>query len=82
MQTDIVQADGTVLPNRSDVAGLRIFVVSNEVTLPSEDGQFPSYAPTVTVYPEITTNQQGDGRGDGTGLTRAEVDPSLLPQAS
>ncbi|KAL9100136.1 MAG: hypothetical protein Q9163_004452 [Psora crenata] len=74
----VVKADGTVLPNRSDVAGLLVFVVSNEVTLPPDDGEFPVYAPTVKVHPSITTNPQGNGRGDGTGLTRADVPAALL----
>ena len=69
----VVQGDGTVLPNRSDVAGLLVFVVSNEVTLPPDEGYYPIYAPTVKTHPSITTNLQGAGRGDGTGLTQANA---------
>ena len=60
--------NGTILENRSDVGGLTVFVVSNEVTLPRDASQFPTYAHDVTIYPEITTNRAGTGRGDGTGL--------------
>ena len=72
----VVQGDGTVLPNRSDVAGLLVFVVSNEVTLPPDEGEFPTYAPTVKVHPSITTNVQGGGRGEGTGLTAGNAPAS------
>lgn len=72
----VVQGDGTILPNRSDVAGLLVFVVSNEVTLPADEGEFPIYAPTVQVHPSITTNLQGGGRGDGTGLTHENAPAS------
>ena len=73
----VVQGDGTVLPNRSDVAGLLVFVVSNEVTLPSDEGEYPIYAPDVKVHPSITTNVQGGGRGDGTGLTLDNAPASI-----
>ena len=65
----VVKGDGTVLPNRRDVAGLLVFVVSNEVTLPADEGEYPIYAPDVKVHPSITTKEYGGGRGDGTGLT-------------
>ena len=57
------------MTDRSAVEGLTVFVVSQEVTLPEGDAGFPSYAPSVTPYPQITTNAQGGGRGEGTGLT-------------
>ena len=68
-----VQSDGTVVDNRSEVHGLKVFVISNEVTLPEDDTKLPIYAPDVTVYTDITTNKQRTGRGNGTGLVREEV---------
>lgn len=50
-----------------------MLVVSNEVTIPEDEGRLPIYAPDVTLYPEITTNQQGGGRGGGTGLTAGDL---------
>ena len=69
-----LQSDGTVLEDKSHVKGLLVFVVSNEVTIPEDDTQLPIYAPNVQIHPEVTTNREGTGRGDGTGLTR-----DLLP---
>lgn len=51
------------------MAGLQVFVVTNEVTLPEDDSQLPTYADDVVIHPEITTNRNGGGRGEGTGLT-------------
>lgn len=70
-----VQSDGTVLDDRSVVGGLKVFVVSNEVTIPEDDTKPPIYAPDVTVHADITTNARGGGRGDGTGLARGVVPP-------
>lgn len=67
------QGDGTIVNTRSDVRGLVVFVVSNEVTVPASDGQLPIYAPDVTIHPEITMNRDGEGRGDGTGLTAGQM---------
>jgi tyrosinase len=68
-----LQTDGTIVENRSDVNGLTVFVVSNEVTVPEDEAQPPIYAPDVTIYPEITTNVNGGGRGEGTGLTADDM---------
>lgn len=59
----------TVLDNRGAVDGLTVFVVSNVVTVPNGIDEMPIYDDNVTVYPEITTNRDGAGRGEGTGLT-------------
>ncbi len=67
------QSDGTVVDNRSDVEGLKVFVISNEVTLPEDDTKLPIYAPDVTIYPDITTNVQRTGRGNGTGLVHDDL---------
>lgn len=42
-------------------------------TIPEDDTQLPIYAPDVAIYPAITTNRQGSGRGDGTGLTESDI---------
>ena len=61
--------DGTEA-SRGDVDDLVVSVASNEVELPTHDGELPRYAPDVTIYPEITTKADGStGRGEGTGLT-------------
>jgi tyrosinase len=52
---------------------LTVFVVSNKVTLPEDNSKFPIYADDVTIYPEITTRLNGEGRGDGTGLTAGDL---------
>ena len=65
----VVLVDGAEA-NRGDVADLLVSVVSNKVTLPSNDTDLPHYEPTVTVYPEVTTKVDNETpRGDGTGLT-------------
>lgn len=69
----VARGDGTIVNTRSDVRGLVVFVVSNEVTVPKSDGQLPIYAPDVTIHPEITTNMDREGRGDGTGLTAGQI---------
>ena len=48
---------------------MTVFVVSNKVTVPDDPDEMPIYDEEVTVYPEITTKQNGAGRGEGTGLT-------------
>lgn len=67
--TKSTQKDGTILDNRGLVDGLTVAVVSNEVTIPENDNLLPIYAPTVELYPQITTNLHGGGRGEGTGFT-------------
>lgn len=64
--------DGQVLEDRSQVDGLIVFVVTNEVTLPA-DGSRPTYAPDVVIHPQITTNRTGTGRGNGTGLIQGQM---------
>lgn len=49
--------------------GLTVFVVSNKVTLPEDESQPPVYAEGVTIHAEVTTKPNGEGRGEGTGLT-------------
>ncbi|KAJ3538313.1 hypothetical protein NM208_g5955 [Fusarium decemcellulare] len=67
---EVIDKDGTRLRSRRDhLEGLLIGVVSNKVTLPQTNG-FPNYSDYITVYPEITTKQDGiRGRGEGTGVT-------------
>ncbi|KAL9621323.1 MAG: hypothetical protein Q9160_004214 [Pyrenula sp. 1 TL-2023] len=65
----VAELDGTIVEDRSEVANLTVYVVSNEVKLPEDNSQLPVYAPDVTIYPEITTARNGEGRGNGTGLT-------------
>ena len=73
IQADNEQVDGTIVPDQSQVSKLTVFVVTNEVELPEEPDRLPSYAADVTVYPDITTNRDGEGRGHGTGLTAANA---------
>ncbi|OCL03657.1 Di-copper centre-containing protein, partial [Glonium stellatum] len=63
----VATGDGNIVDNRSNVDHLTVFVVSNEVTVPENEAQLPIYAPDVKIYPEITTNMNGGGRGEGTG---------------
>ena len=62
----VTNLGGTVL-SRSDVAGLLVGVVSNEVTLPATSNELPRYSPDVVPWPDITKNQDNAPRGDGTG---------------
>ena len=62
-----------MVEDRRRVTGLRVFVISNEVTLPEDESELPIYAHNVVIHPEITTNANGSGRGDGTGLTAGGV---------
>jgi tyrosinase len=68
------QSDGTVVEQRAQVDGLTVFVVSNKVTVPIHDNSMPTYEETVDIHAAVTTNLNGTGRGDGTGLTQAEAD--------
>jgi tyrosinase len=67
-----VESGGSIVQDRSEIAGLTVFVVSNKVTLPESETELPIYDEDVTIYPEITTNMNGAGRGDGTGLTAGD----------
>jgi len=49
--------------SRAGMEGLKVMVVSNEVTVPEGEAELPVFAEGVTVHPEATR-----GRGDGTGL--------------
>lgn len=70
---DAIQ-NGTVLDDRSQLPGLKVFVVSNEVTIPEDENQTPTYAHDVRIHPEITTKEDGSaGRGEGTGLVVGET---------
>lgn len=64
--------NGAVIEDRSQLPGLTVFVVSNEVTLPEDESHPPRYAPDVTIHRDVTTNRTGGGRGNGTGLARGE----------
>ena len=61
--------NGAVLDDRSQLPGLKVFVVSNEVTVPEDETQLPTYAFNVTIHADVTTKPDGTGRGEGTGLT-------------
>ncbi|KAL2672722.1 hypothetical protein Neosp_013436 [[Neocosmospora] mangrovei] len=70
---EVVDQNGQRLKRRrDDLAGLLVGVVSNEVTLPDTENDFPTYSEYVKVYPEITTNREGNGRGEGTGVTEGQ----------
>lgn len=69
----MIQNDGTVVEDRSRITGLTVFVVTNEVTLPEDEDALPIYAHDVAIHPEITTKANGNGRGDGTGLTDRDM---------
>ncbi|KAI8651642.1 Tyrosinase [Fusarium keratoplasticum] len=70
---EVVDQNGQRLRRRrDDLAGLLVGVVSNEVTLPDTENGFPSYSEYIKVYPEITTNREGNGRGEGTGVTEGQ----------
>lgn len=47
-------------------------MISNEVTIPTADDEFPVYSEHVQVHPDCTTARNGEGRGEGTGL----IDPN------
>ncbi|KAM5360882.1 hypothetical protein ACJZ2D_013449 [Fusarium nematophilum] len=68
---EVVDKDGRRLRSHRDrLDGLLVGVVSNEVTLPEAVDGFPRYSEYITVYPEITTKEDGSrGRGEGTGIT-------------
>lgn len=50
----VSMADGSEVP-RGDVQNLVVSVVRNEVTIPENLDELPIYAPSVGIYPEITT---------------------------
>ena len=62
-----------MLADRSQVPGLTVFVISNEVTVAEDEDQPPVYAEDVTIHADITTNRDGVGRGNGTGLTASDM---------
>jgi tyrosinase len=68
---EAVSEEGQRLQNhRNLVEGLLVGVVSNEVTLPETRYEIPRYSPKITIYPEITTKEDGrSGRAEGTGIT-------------
>lgn len=68
---EVVDKHGHKLQGHRDaVEGLLVGVVSNEVTLPENDYTLPRYSQDITIYPEITTKQDGSrGRAEGTGVT-------------
>lgn len=60
--------------HRDAVDGLLVGVVSNEVILPPNDYELPRYSQYITIYPEITTKQDGShGRAEGTGVTEENM---------
>ncbi|KAM0812686.1 putative tyrosinase [Seiridium cardinale] len=68
---EVVDNQGQRLQSRrSDVDGLLVGVVSNRVKLPATEHDLPRYSPDITIYPEITTKQDGcSGRAKSTGIT-------------
>jgi tyrosinase len=68
---EVVDKHGNKLHGHRDaVEGLLVGVISNEVTLPEDGYTLPRYSQDITIYPEITTKQDGSrGRAEGTGLT-------------
>lgn len=64
---------GQLLDDPSAVTGLKVFVVTNDVTVPDDLNTIPQYAPEVRIHTGITTNLNGEGRGKGTGLVEGEV---------
>jgi tyrosinase len=69
--------NGAKIDDRSSVDGLKVFVVTNEVTLPQHENELPTYEYDVTPVLEITTKLGGEGgRGEGTGLTRMDLLPA------
>lgn len=66
--SDLIQASSTEHA-RGEVPDLVVSVISNQVTVPAGDDEFPEYSDDVQVHPEITTARNGEGRGEGTGLT-------------
>lgn len=65
---EVVDKHGNKLHgHRNAVEGLLVGVISNEVTLPENAYSLPRYSPDITIYPEITTKQDGrHGRAEGT----------------
>jgi tyrosinase len=68
---EVVNEEGQRLQSHRDlVEGLLVGVVSNEVTLPENIYEVPRYSQEITIYPAITTKQDGSsGRAEGTGIT-------------
>lgn len=59
--------------SREELENLLVSVVTNEVTIPSSPGGLPQYADVVVPRPEVTTNRNGVGRGNGTGYTGGQL---------
>ncbi|KAI3322315.1 common central domain of tyrosinase-domain-containing protein [Xylariaceae sp. AK1471] len=72
---EVVDREGRRLQSHRDaVDGLLVGVTSNEVTLPQSQYDLPRYSPDITIYPEITTKQEGHlGRAEGTGITASNI---------
>ncbi|USW56418.1 Putative tyrosinase copper-binding domain, di-copper centre-containing domain superfamily, tyosinase [Septoria linicola] len=67
-----VAVDHQALDDRSQVPGLTVFVVSNEVTATQPTDELPIFADEVVIHAQATTNLDGTGRGNGTGLAVGE----------
>ncbi|PPJ60917.1 hypothetical protein CBER1_06201 [Cercospora berteroae] len=67
-----VAVDKQALDDRSQVPSLTVFVISNEVTVTEPLDELPIFADDVTIHAEATTNRDGSGRGNGTGLAVGE----------
>ncbi|KAF2213581.1 hypothetical protein CERZMDRAFT_39490, partial [Cercospora zeae-maydis SCOH1-5] len=67
-----VAVDKQALDDRSQVPGLTVFVISNEVTVTEPTDELPIFADDVVIHAEATTNRDGSGRGNGTGLAVGE----------
>jgi tyrosinase len=68
----VTSRKGEAIP-RSQIESLLIGVVTNEVTLPIGGVGRPQYSPNIVPRPAVTTRQNGDPRGDGTGYIGGEI---------
>lgn len=73
---EVVDKDGNRLKrHRNAVEGLLVGVVSNEVTLPGDEYEHPTYSPYIKIHPAVTTkekateDEENKGRAEGTGIT-------------
>lgn len=72
---EVTDASGTRCEKRrSVVGGLLVGVSSNEATILQAQYDLLHYLSQITLYPDITTKQDGvNGRAEGTGITAANI---------